>query len=609
VANTTGLASGRPGFETYLAGAEFDDWVAGPPADRIEAVVTPGSAISTVTPCVAVPVIVTRTDPTPAIGYSVTFELSSNLSLCGAQIQSGGYPLEPRQLQVIPLGSNQWTVDEVTLGTPCGASGSGTLFTIDVTSADPTGSGSITILSTTVRDCDNQPILSAPGAPASIVIDRVGPERTTDLVSTPSLSGNYVPSPSHATTSIRLDFTQPADATNVEIYRRPFGGYPQYDENGGEAPLAPSSLPAAGWTLIGATTSGQSDEPMTRDFWHYALVTRDAYGNPSEVSNMTPGALNYHLGDVSDGVSACAGDDHVDTADLSLLGSHYGATLPVNDPLECIDFGPTSDHTPAGRPLTDNLLAFEDLVIIALNYDLVSVPQSRAAPAGGGLERVSLTAPHHVDAGSEFEARVDLSAGGRLHALSVALDWDRSVARAEGVRSGGLLERSGGVTFAAGPAALDGAVLGAGSPGVTGDGTFALVRFVALGSGDPRVRVLRADGRDERNDPVALDGSLTAPPSTAGSETRLLPATPAPFSSRTTIAFSLAADAEVELAVFAIDGRRVRTLVRGLQSAGLHSVQWDGTDDRGRAVAAGLYYARLGVGSRRWTNTIVKLAR
>jgi len=51
--------------------------------------------------------------------------------------------------------------------------------------------------------------------------------------------------------------------------------------------------------------------------------------------------------------------------------------------------------------------------------------------------------------------------------------------------------------------------------------------------------------------------------------------------------------AQVRLDVVGVDGRRVRTLVDGVFTAGRHESAWDGRDDRGRAVPAGVYFARL----------------
>jgi hypothetical protein len=68
---------------------------------------------------------------------------------------------------------------------------------------------------------------------------------------------------------------------------------------------------------------------------------------------------------------------------------------------------------------------------------------------------------------------------------------------------------------------------------------------------------------------------------------------PNPFNPSTSVIFRLAATDRVELAVYALDGKRVATLHRGLLGAGEHRIPWHGTDDAGRAVASGAYFLRL----------------
>jgi parallel beta-helix repeat protein len=73
-----------------------------------------------------------------------------------------------------------------------------------------------------------------------------------------------------------------------------------------------------------------------------------------------------------------------------------------------------------------------------------------------------------------------------------------------------------------------------------------------------------------------------------------------PFNPETTIAFSLPADAEVQLHIFNTAGQRVRTLATGgLLAAGRHRFVWRGVDDEGRPLGTGLYFARLQVGTQR----------
>ncbi|MFC1799848.1 FlgD immunoglobulin-like domain containing protein, partial [Candidatus Eisenbacteria bacterium] len=78
--------------------------------------------------------------------------------------------------------------------------------------------------------------------------------------------------------------------------------------------------------------------------------------------------------------------------------------------------------------------------------------------------------------------------------------------------------------------------------------------------------------------------------------TRLFPVQPNPFSARTTIRFNLRRDDKVSLSVYDARGALVRTLVDEAIPAGLHEVAWDGTDNSGHVVAAGVYFTRFKAG-------------
>lgn len=74
---------------------------------------------------------------------------------------------------------------------------------------------------------------------------------------------------------------------------------------------------------------------------------------------------------------------------------------------------------------------------------------------------------------------------------------------------------------------------------------------------------------------------------------RLEPAFPNPFNPATTLRFSLPRAGFARLAVHDLRGRVVRTLLAAEAPAGPFELRWDGTDDRGRGVASGVYIARL----------------
>lgn len=68
---------------------------------------------------------------------------------------------------------------------------------------------------------------------------------------------------------------------------------------------------------------------------------------------------------------------------------------------------------------------------------------------------------------------------------------------------------------------------------------------------------------------------------------------PNPFNPMTEIRYRVAREMPVNLGVFDVKGRLVREIQVGMVPAGEHSLIWDGTDDRGRALPSGTYFARL----------------
>lgn len=74
---------------------------------------------------------------------------------------------------------------------------------------------------------------------------------------------------------------------------------------------------------------------------------------------------------------------------------------------------------------------------------------------------------------------------------------------------------------------------------------------------------------------------------------RLLPNAPNPFNPTTRLAFEKPFDGPATLEIVNVAGHRVRTLLQGDVPAGRHELIWDGQDQDGIRVAAGVYYARL----------------
>jgi len=77
----------------------------------------------------------------------------------------------------------------------------------------------------------------------------------------------------------------------------------------------------------------------------------------------------------------------------------------------------------------------------------------------------------------------------------------------------------------------------------------------------------------------------------------VLGAYPNPFNPMTTIEFTVPQDGQVELAVFDLGGRRVRSLLDGTRPAGTHTLVWDGRNDAGRPLPSGTYLVRARAGT------------
>ncbi len=80
---------------------------------------------------------------------------------------------------------------------------------------------------------------------------------------------------------------------------------------------------------------------------------------------------------------------------------------------------------------------------------------------------------------------------------------------------------------------------------------------------------------------------------------------PNPFNPTTTISFSIKEKTPVELVIYNILGQKVRTLVNQPLEPGEHSVVWNGTDNKGRSVASGIYFYRMKAGNYSETQKMV----
>ena len=95
----------------------------------------------------------------------------------------------------------------------------------------------------------------------------------------------------------------------------------------------------------------------------------------------------------------------------------------------------------------------------------------------------------------------------------------------------------------------------------------------------------------------------SAHPTTSG----LSPNFPNPFNASTQIAYHLATPGPVRLTIYNILGQPVRTLVDQFQAAGFYQVRWNARDQRGTALATGVYLVRLHYPSGEQTRRLLLL--
>ena len=82
---------------------------------------------------------------------------------------------------------------------------------------------------------------------------------------------------------------------------------------------------------------------------------------------------------------------------------------------------------------------------------------------------------------------------------------------------------------------------------------------------------------------------------------------PNPFNPSTIINYNIPENDFVNITIYDMMGRVVKTLVNGSQTAGFKSVRWNATNDRNEPVSAGLYLYTIQAGEFRQTKKMVLL--
>jgi hypothetical protein len=101
-------------------------------------------------------------------------------------------------------------------------------------------------------------------------------------------------------------------------------------------------------------------------------------------------------------------------------------------------------------------------------------------------------------------------------------------------------------------------------------------------------------------------GTVTGVPTPAAPRGAwLAPPLPNPAPGSFTLRFAQPREARASLSIYDVSGRLVRQVERGELTAGEHVVRWNGRDDAGGIVPAGIYFLRLDVDGDLLTRRLV----
>jgi hypothetical protein len=483
-------------------------------------------------------------------------------------------------------GDGSWTITGATVGSPSSpVTGPADLFSIQFLPVSD-GTADITFDSLVLRDPDNNTIPVALSG-ATIEVDCTEPAGVTDIVADPGHN--------------KVDVSWTHDGTDVvayEVYRGLWydttagvSAYPEYDDLPGNViPTRPvdraDAVSSAEWVLAGTVAVGTNSlvdlwaDHLSRGVYYYEVFPVDAAANYGPVAPANDRATNYWLGDLDQAPGSADPDGEVDAFDINVLGTAFGTTAGGGMYNAETDVGPTDDWSRLGIPTTDDVINFEDLMVFAMNFGVVSSSKTME-PYGSSVDLAWVS----YDDGTMALRLVD---GSGLKGLRITAD-----VAVRNVSAGALLDEQSELTFVKNVGnRLDASVAVMGlNTGFSGSGDLLVIaadQEIARGQ-----LTITARAVDNKELAVNLDESSDVAIPRVFELHRNYPN---PFNPLTKISFSLPAAHNVELSVYSLDGRKVATLVNELREPGLHEVLWTGRDDNGRTVASGTYFYRLNAG-------------
>jgi hypothetical protein len=291
-----------------------------------------------------------------------------------------------------------------------------------------------------------------------------------------------------------------------------------------------------------------------------------------------------------------------------------GGGATIHDPIS--DMGPVTGTSPGLVPARDGELDVDDLLAFTANWSwfgdngytspamMGGTPGLAFMPLGEPVEGAThLVVDSHLGEplpGSTMEVQIGVSNAELLTCAMVRFAYNPAELALVSAEKGELLARDGS-TVLLNTIQRDGVIelclgrLNRANPGVSGSGCLAKLTFQIATPPESGLEYVY-DLRDFRNDVLTRGSSQLTQYAGSLATTALFQNYPNPLSPQTSIVFALPTQQSVELAVYDLSGRLVKTLVSGPVDAGIHSIEWNGLDESNAPAPSGVYFYKLRAG-------------
>jgi hypothetical protein len=226
----------------------------------------------------------------------------------------------------------------------------------------------------------------------------------------------------------------------------------------------------------------------------------------------------------------------------------------------------------------------------------------------GPARLVSICRATELHAGGEITLDLRIEEAQDLTGVWVKLSFDPRQLSPLEVEAGDFLQGADGSLFFHREGAdwleISASRLDRAHPGVSGEGLLAHLRFRVVQLSASTLE-LRYDFRSSSGAILSQGLQISDPFTGEPAREISLSASPNPAPGAANILFTLAEPSPVDLELFDVVGRRVRSLVRQRLLPGYHVVSFDGRNDSGEPLGSGVYLYKLTAGQTRVTRKLI----